>query len=227
MFTRIERGKNSQDYRLLSQTNWFDSSKNQSVLDLGCGSGLYTKYLSELGKNPIAFDLSKESIHLTKKYVGRKDLWTCCGTNVTLPFKDSTFDLVLCVETISHISRENQLTAFKEINRVIKANGVLILSVHNAFRFALQNIFRLKKPAMIYENPGLTIYPLTLSELRDGLNQAGFSPSVTIFTNFYNSIHQRYPKFFPILSLIENFLSYIPLFKRSSLTIMCKVEKIY
>tara|TARA_B100000579_G_C22824288_1_gene852255 strand:- start:757 stop:1467 length:711 start_codon:yes stop_codon:yes gene_type:complete len=225
LLKRIDRGKNSQDFRFLSEKDWLDGFKEKRVLDLGCGSGLYTQYLKKLGINPIAFDINKESTKLTKDYVGKQDIFSCCGTCVELPFRKESFDLVLCIETLSHIRNEDQLFALEEINRIIKENGILILSVHNATRFALQNIVRLKKPTEIYENPGLTIYPFSLSQLKKQLILTGFLAKKVMFINFYNSIHQRYPKIFPILSIIENILARIPILKRVSLTIMCMLIK--
>ena len=225
VFERIDRGKKSQDFRFLSERKWLHAFKNKNVLDLGCGSGLYTRYLTELGINPVALDISKETTKLARDYVGKNDLKFCCGTSVGLPFKDGSFDLVLCIETLSHIKREDQLLALEEIYRIIKENGVFIMSVHNSTRFALQNIARFKKPERVYENPGLTIYPLEMTELKNNLILTGFLPTVKLFVNFYNSIHQRYPRMFPVLSIIENILARIPILKRISLTIMYRLTK--
>ena len=223
---RISRGKRSQDFRFLSNKEWLKPLINKNVLDLGCGNGVYTKYLIDLGIKPIALDVDHGSLRSARKYVGQPKLKICQASGVNLPFDDAVFDLVICIETLSHIPHEKHSIAFKEINRVIKKDGTLITSVHNSARFALQNIVRLKKPESAYKNPGLTIYPFTKKELSQNLTQVGFSLKGSIsFINFYNSIHQRYPKFFPILVFIETCLSHIPLLNRISLTILAKAVK--
>ncbi len=223
---RISRGKKSQDFRFLAKKKWIDPFINKNVLDLGCGNGVYTKYVTELGIKPTALDINHDSLKLAREYVGQPKLKICQASGLNLPFDDATFDLVICIETISHIPHEKQSLAFKEISRVIKNDGMLITSVHNSARFALQHIGRLKKPVSVYKNPGLTIYPFTKKELITNLAQVGFSLNGPIsFINFYNSIHQRYPKLFSILILIETCLSQIPLLNRISLTILAKAVK--
>ena len=162
---RISRGKKSQDFRFLAKKKWIDPFINKNVLDLGCGNGVYTKYVTELGIKPTALDINHDSLKLAREYVGQPKLKICQASGLNLPFDDAMFDLVICIETISHIPHEKQSLAFKEISRVIKNDGMLITSVHNSARFALQHIGRLKKPVSVYKNPGLTIYPFTKKEL--------------------------------------------------------------
>ena len=222
----ISKGEKSQEFRYLSKKNWFQPFKEKKVLDLGCGNGVYTKLLTRLDIKPIAFDINRNSLELAKNYVGKIDINTCLGNGIDLPFENSTFDLVICIETLSHIPRKDHIQAFEEIGRVIKKDGILITSVHNHTRFALQRLVRMRKPLLTYETPGLTIYPFTKTEFKKNLTQVGFVVDNRFsFLNFYNSVHQRYPKFFRLLIMVENLLSKIPIVKYMSITILTKAVK--
>lgn len=48
-----------------------------------------------------------------------------------LPIKSDSFDAVLCFETIEHISDKDQLGFLRELSRVLKKNGELVLTMPN------------------------------------------------------------------------------------------------
>ena len=223
---QVERGKKSQDFRFLEQRKWLSNFQGLRVLDLGCGNGLYSKELHDIGAQVFALDINMHSVELTKNYVGATSLIACCANSINLPFRNSVFDCIICIETLSHIPHKAQNFAISEMFRVLKDEGKLIISVHNKTRFALQNVIRFKKPLSIYKNPGLTIFPLSKDELANSLNKAGFkSINKHAFLNFYNSFHQKHPKLFPFLSILETILSQTPLLNRASLTILSKLVK--
>ena len=97
------------------------------LLDAGCGKGsLYdltkTKY-SEI----YAVDLDPDALKKAKSkgyFVTMADL-----NKETLPFEDSSFDAVACLDVIEHLVNPTHL--IKEIRRVIKQDGVLIVSTPN------------------------------------------------------------------------------------------------
>ena len=53
------------------------------------------------------------------------------GDAQNLPFKPKSFDTVLCSEVIEHV--KEPYTALKEINRVLKKSGILILTAPHLF----------------------------------------------------------------------------------------------
>jgi len=57
-----------------------------------------------------------------------------CDLNFPLELEDESFDLIISLETIEHLYNPNQYMA--ELNRMLKKNGLLILStpnIHNIF----------------------------------------------------------------------------------------------
>ena len=98
-----------------------------SILDIGCGANLdYDKFLADMGKRPICADFTLNFLRLAPKDV-RMPLVQADAT--LLPFADSSFDGVICSETIEHIPHDDR--AVTEIARVLRPRGVLLVTVPN------------------------------------------------------------------------------------------------
>ena len=95
----------------------------ERALDLGCGDGRLTAELdaSEL----TAADVSPVALERARARLPDARLVEL-APDAALPFDDSSFDLVLCAETIEHI-RDVQLL-LSEIRRVLRPGGTLALT---------------------------------------------------------------------------------------------------
>lgn len=98
--------------------------KRPDILDAGCGTGGLAQRLTNIG-NVWAFDASPEAIKFAKK----RGVAVKLGSVEKIPFKDERFDVVTCVDVIYHKQIEDDLLALKEIRRVLKPGGVLVLRV--------------------------------------------------------------------------------------------------
>jgi len=108
-------------------------SKPQKILDMPAGGGLLGEKLRELGHVVVNADINRE-----------KPDFVFADMNETLPFADSEFDVVSCMEGIEHTLEPTML--IKELCRVTKSGGKIILSTPN-----IQNIYsRLKFMCMGY-----------------------------------------------------------------------------
>jgi len=111
------------------------------ILDIGCGAGRHTCEAFRLQDVVVTgadlnFDDVAEARVKLKAYecLGEHGggLWGLYVTDITcLPFKDNSFDLVICSEVLEHIPDEN--TAIHEIIRVLKPGKNLALSVPRYF----------------------------------------------------------------------------------------------
>ena len=104
--------------------------KNAKVLDAACGQG-YGSYLMKCwgAKEVDGIDISEDAICQAKKIFKADGLNYTQNTIESLPYEDNTFDLVVSLETMEHIDDVDSF--LKEIKRVLKPDGVIILSCPN------------------------------------------------------------------------------------------------
>jgi SAM-dependent methyltransferase len=86
-------------------------------LDIGCGS---SKILQSLDRC-VGFDIATRKL----RYMARYGKPLVEGTLFTLPFRDGSFDTVICSEVIEHVPEG--LAPFTEMKRVLKPDGLLVL----------------------------------------------------------------------------------------------------
>lgn len=102
---------------------------NLIVLDAACGVGFGTFMLSEKAGKIFGIDVSQEAIEYAKKNYLNKNIEYKVMDVEKLFFKDNFFDLVISFETIEHIKNPEIFLA--EIKRVLKKDGILIISTPN------------------------------------------------------------------------------------------------
>ena len=109
--------------RKLKAFKWFGifDLSGKYILDLGCGTATYTSYLGESFENVIGLDLSHNNIKIAKE-VDKKSEYVC-GDGLNLPFKERSFDAVFVGQVLHHFPDVKE--PLKEINRILKKNGIL------------------------------------------------------------------------------------------------------
>lgn len=94
----------------------------KKVLDVACGPGHDTDYMSRNGFECIGIDLSERMIALARKHFrGEYRVMDF----LDLEFKDRTFDGMWCSSIFVHIRIEDVAVALKNANRVLKEGAVL------------------------------------------------------------------------------------------------------
>lgn len=105
----------------------FIPKKRLSILDVGCGSGKNLEFFSKFG-TVYGIDNSSKAIEFCKKR-GLNNVRQANSSNTKLT--SSKFDLVTLLDVLEHVNEES---TFSEINRVLKNDGFLIISVP-AYKF--------------------------------------------------------------------------------------------
>lgn len=113
--------------KLLSQFK----PKSAKVLDLGCGIGLTLHILAQEFPNTVGCDIDERALKATRKLLVRVGLKTklVFYDGEKLPFRSSSFDAVTSLEVIEHA--ENPVLMLKEIARILKTDGILIITTAN------------------------------------------------------------------------------------------------
>jgi ubiquinone/menaquinone biosynthesis C-methylase UbiE len=123
------------------------SGQCDRALDAGTGAGFLLPGLAARCRQVDGVDLSP-IIHYTQGMLDNRDLRNVKLTDVDLlhlPFSDCAFDLAVCLSVIEHIPRPE--AALKELARVLRNNGVLILGypLEHAFLMSLTWMYRIEK----------------------------------------------------------------------------------
>lgn len=101
------------------------------VLDAACGEGYGSSLLAENAACVTGLDIDADVVDRAKKKYGNEKLSYITGSIEKLPFEDHTIDVVISFETIEHVSEAVQKKFLLEIVRVLKTDGVLVMSTPN------------------------------------------------------------------------------------------------
>lgn len=112
--------------------------KPSSILDVGCGEGFTLKKLEDagIGKELEGVDFLDTAIHLGRKQFPQFTFKQ--GNIYALPYKDNSFDLLICSEVLEHLEHPDE--ALKELFRVTKK--YVLFSVPNEPWFMTSNFLR-------------------------------------------------------------------------------------
>jgi SAM-dependent methyltransferase/WD40 repeat protein len=103
-------------------------------LDIGSATGRHPTMLSKLGVKAVGIDVEAKAIEYAEKVKKAKlpnqeypKFSVADAQNI--PFTDNSFDLVTCMMgTFAHFLPENRSNILKEIGRVMKPSGILLIS---------------------------------------------------------------------------------------------------
>lgn len=96
----------------------------KNILDIPCGVGWGTSLLS--AKSKIGIDISPEAIDYAK--ANYKEINFLVGNMNNIPLSDNSIDIIVCLEGYEHVTKEIGLDFLGEAARILKREGLLILS---------------------------------------------------------------------------------------------------
>ena len=128
--------------RIWEELRFFEKyiADNEKVLDLGCGNGRLYELFKEKTIDYYGVDFSEKLIEIARKRYPQFEFQVADALN--LPFSANFFDKVFNIAVLHNIpSKELRLKCLKEIKRVLKPEGLLILTVWNLGSFRKFIIF--------------------------------------------------------------------------------------
>jgi len=163
--------------------SWFDQYidwADLDVLDLGCAGGFMAEALAERGARVTGIDPAADAIDAARAHAraGGKRIAYDVGIGEALPYGDDSFDAVVCVDVLEHVS--NLTLVLAEVSRVLRPGGLFLFDTINRNLLArlatvtvAEDILRLLPRGT--HDPALFITP---RELRAGLSGAGLVPGL-------------------------------------------------
>lgn len=104
--------------------------KDKIILDIGAGSGGKTTfYAISGGKRVIGIDTEEEFIIQARKFALSKNVKNIdfiVANAEKMPFQDASFDMCIMNDVFEHVS--NPEIVLKEVNRVLKVNGKVLIN---------------------------------------------------------------------------------------------------
>lgn len=100
------------------------------IVDIGCGDGILLEEIRDIGERGnlplslIGLDISLARLKRARK---RSNAQVVIADASHLPFADSAYDLVFCSQVLEHLPEPEK--ALTELGRIVKATGVVIISL--------------------------------------------------------------------------------------------------
>ena len=115
--------------------------KKQIALDLGCGTGNNTKFLSEYGFGKvIGIDGSKAAIDIAKIFLKKnKNCKLFVSDFKKINIKKNTVNLCIDRGSITHNNKKDIKLIISEVHRVLRPKGVFISSLFSKNHYSYRN----------------------------------------------------------------------------------------
>lgn len=123
-----------------------NDNKDLKILDVGCGNGRNIIYLKDNGcTNVKGCDVTNEFVLICKE----KNLDVQQENIINLSYPDNSFDVIICIAVIHHLSTEDRrIKAIEELVRIVKPGGKILIQVW-AFKQVFSKVKYTEKDVMI------------------------------------------------------------------------------
>ena len=102
------------------------------VLDLGCGTGVTTKYIAELGAKVIGIDISPKLIEFARENSSHENIKYLVGDVTDFNLGKKVFEVICLIDMMEHIPKEKIPDLIKNINRYSHDNTIVYLNIPDA-----------------------------------------------------------------------------------------------
>ncbi len=112
--------------------NGVEVNELKSVFDFGCGCGRITRWWSDLRHQCEIWgtDYNPDLIEWCQKKLSKMGKFKVNQANPPLDFADESFEFVYAYSVFTHFDINQQEAWFKELRRVVKTGGHLLITVH-------------------------------------------------------------------------------------------------
>lgn len=175
----------------------------EKILDVGCGVGTFAFHCAKAGGRTFGIDYSSESIRvaneLCAKFAVNDRTSFFLGSAMRLPFQNEYFDKIVAADFIEHITAEEKKELLKEMYRVLKPNGLIVIFTPNGTREKIGNFYWRIRNKLFYDE-------IPTAELHYGLTNRSEFEKMCRKNNFKLKISYR--------DVTRPFLANLPLVRR-------------
>ncbi|MCT4552883.1 MAG: class I SAM-dependent methyltransferase [Alphaproteobacteria bacterium] len=142
-------------------------SPGDKILDLGCGPGHNSIYLSSLGFEVVGVDLSDKMLELarnknSKATFIKKDL-------SNLDFEENSFDHVIAAYSICYLPKDEVLSCLKNLSGIMKTSGIAFIKLQEGASSEIT------VPEPFDEKLTIDLNVISFDEIKDLLSKSNFS----------------------------------------------------
>jgi SAM-dependent methyltransferase len=182
------------------------------ILEGGCGMGQYVAALRARGYNCIGVDFATKTVAAVKRVLSDIPVETAdiCRLNLD----DESIDAYISLGVVEHF-QDGPHDALKEALRVLKKNGVLIVSVPQVFKWRRECAY--PEGASLPDNASFYQYAFYSEDFRTILISAGFSIEAEYGISMLYAFRCRFKFFrklwaiFPLLAKMDILVDRLPI----------------
>jgi 2-polyprenyl-3-methyl-5-hydroxy-6-metoxy-1,4-benzoquinol methylase len=137
------------------------------VLDVGCGNGIISLHLGQYGHDVTGIDVSNRTIEKANEINPFVNVKFKVQSAEDLVASGELFDVIICSEVLEHL--QNPAALVKVLNRSLKTDGRLIVTVPNGF--GPREVF-ITKPILSIRSRGNWLWKVILNA-KKGLGYSG------------------------------------------------------
>lgn len=185
----------------------FEYIKDKVILDIASGEGYGSNLMSNEAKFVYGVDIDAATIDKANKKYKKDNLKYLTGSTSNIPIESNSIDVVISYETLEHHDEHKQMML--EIQRVLKPNGILIISTPDKHYYSdirnFKNAFHVKE---LYKDEFLNLISkhFKFSQL---LNQAHINGSSLISENETIQKIKFFKGDYSKIENVENDLTYL------------------
>lgn len=101
----------------------------KDVLDIACGEGYGSALIANDARSVIGVDISEAAVAHAQATYAKPNLRYQVGSATAIPLPDASVDIATSFETVEHLAQQSEMLS--ELRRVLKPNGLLIISSPN------------------------------------------------------------------------------------------------
>lgn len=118
--------------KLKEAENALEIKEGDNILDVGCGSGLFSHFLANYpGTHVTAIDANPNALEFARAKYSNTNLEFKLGLLDELNLPQNSFDKIVFLEVIEHISLEQGKQIMKTFAQLLKPGGKVVISTPN------------------------------------------------------------------------------------------------